>query len=116
MGTSDLPPVVEFAMQKFNNVGCVAEIYTSQILWASEYLAEKTGYTQDEILKLGPRELLDIDSGEFIKYIVSTFSNSLTKQKLIKKDGTKINGVAKIHSFTYEKDPYVAITDVAFEE
>jgi hypothetical protein len=116
MSTSQLPPVVEFAMQKFNNLGCVAEIYTTQILWASEYLAEKTGYTQEEILKLGPRELLEIDSGQFLKYIVSTFSNSLTKQKLIKKDGTKINGVAKIHSFMYEKDPYVAITDIVLEE
>jgi hypothetical protein len=110
-----LPRVVEFAMQKYKNLDCVGEIYSAQILWVSNAFAEKTGYTQDELLKLSPRKLLDMSPEGFIKYIVSTMSNTIAKQKLIKKDGTIVNGVAKIHSFTYENDPYVAITDVVLD-
>jgi hypothetical protein len=67
-------------------------------------------------VNLTARQLLDISPDGLIKYIVSTFSDTPIKQTLIKKDGSRVIGFAKIHSFTYENAPYVAITDVVLEE
>jgi hypothetical protein len=116
MNTSNLPPVVEFAMRKFENLDCLGELYTSRVIWISKKFAEKVGYTQDELINLSPRELLDMSPEGFMNFVISTFSNTPMKQKLIKKDGTKVNATAKIHSFRYENDPYIAITDVVLEE
>ena len=112
MNSLYLDPVVKFSQEKYANLDMLVDVYAMQAVWSSEKLATMLGYDIDEISDVSIRKILDLNPTEIMKIAITTFTGEPSVKKLITKTGDKVTGRANIHSFLYEKSPYIAVTDV----
>jgi len=114
MDFSNFDPVVKFANEKYKNLACVADVFSFQIIWADEEHHKKLGYMPGELYGINIRKFLDVSSKEFMRIAITKFQGKPNKKTLLTKSGEKITSTGKIHTFSYENSPYIAISDVIF--
>lgn len=108
-------PLLEKAKELFGeNVMAVGSIYSMTFDWVDPTLEKELGYTPEELTGMSARKIVDIDYSKLLKLAADLMSAKQKKeiQPMIKKDGTVVNAEGIISAFTYEKEPFIAFTDV----
>jgi hypothetical protein len=108
--------VIKYAQEKYKNIDMIVDVYAMQVVWSSENLAKMLEYTQNEIVNMSIRNILDLDPIQALKIAITKFQGEPNKKSLITKSGKKIFCRAEIHSFLYENAPYVAVLNVKLVE
>jgi hypothetical protein len=114
MSLPSADPVVEFTQEKYKNVDMIVDVYAMQVVWSSENMAKMLEYTQDEIVNMSIRKILDLDPMQAMKIAITKFQNEPNQSSLITKTGKRILCGAEINSYLYNKAPYVAVLNVQF--
>jgi len=112
MATNYTDPVIEFAKKKYQNLDCIADVFTFQIVWASENLTKHLGYFPDELNNTSIRKFLNVNPTEFLQIATTLYTGAVDKKTLIKKSGEKVDALGEIHSFMFNNCPYIAILNV----
>jgi hypothetical protein len=112
MGSASTDSVIEFTHEKYENVDMIVDVYAMQVVWSSENLAKMLGYTQNELENISIRKILNIDPTQALKIAITKFQGEPNQSSLITKTGKEIVCRAVINSYLFNKDPYVAVTNV----
>jgi hypothetical protein len=104
--------IIKFTQEKYQNLDMIVDLYAMQVLWTSEKLAQMLGYNQNEITNVSIRKILDVNPKEMQRLIIGTYLGKSYQEKIIAKSGNIITCQGNVHSYLYERDPYVAITNV----
>ena len=108
--------VIHYAKEHYKTLDCLADVYTFQILWASDNVAKKLGYENHEIEGLSVRKLLELSATEFLQIAITMFDGKPNRKTLLSKNGEKISALGEVHSFMLNNTPYVAISNVVYDK
>lgn len=109
--------LIDHACTKFKNVTAIADIYTMQFVWATKYFAEGLKYTEEELGNITLRKILKLSVKELLSTLTHFKNNDGEDYKiLMRKDGSEVGGAGTIHPFTFNGEPYLAITNFEFKE
>ena len=116
MNSQSSTSVIEHALQTYENLDCVGEIFSAQIVWVSSRLASSLGYTQEELQNIHVRKFIDSLPTDFLKLFISQYTGEQVRVKLIRKDGNRVNAAGNLTSFTYQNEPFIAICNGIVEK
>jgi hypothetical protein len=112
--------IQDYAVNEANisgEIDGIINLFSTQMEWCTDTFAQTLGYEKDELIGISARHLLDISPRMLMEALHNLFDKEKIDTRILKrKNGEKIKITADIKSFKYSGEPFLAITNVVFEE
>lgn len=105
----------EKAKQKGGQIDAIISFYSMSFEYVSKKLASKLGYSEDEMIDMSLRKVIDMDPKTLLKMMSDfMFKKGEDAKRLIHKDGSKIEASGHVSPFSYKGEPYLTIRNIKF--